>query len=119
MNVYRNGEYIDTFRGVREFDLLTQFIAKYAEPRGEPEQLSEEPASHGQRILNREGMVQALNPTNFDEVIRSGPSFVKFFAPWYVLLYSTITRILRLLTSYIGVVIVKSLLRHGLNWLLT
>ena len=83
MNIYRNGEFVDQFRGVREYDLLTQFIAKHAEPRGELEDTPEEDPTPRSNALNPDGMVRALDPTNFEDAISEGPTFVKFFAPWY------------------------------------
>lgn len=101
LNLYRNGEFIDTFNGGRDYDVLQDYIKKYAEPTSTPLPLSTTtiftvpPITKPEEILhiqtsrpavNPSGSVLLLNPNNFQEVIDQGSIFIKFFAPWYVLM---------------------------------
>ncbi|EJD00787.1 thioredoxin-domain-containing protein [Fomitiporia mediterranea MF3/22] len=96
MNMYVNGEMVDKFKGVRDWDSLTSFIENHAvhtstpaeevELSGKPiseQQKQQTPTIHTDKLKpNPEGMVKALGPTNFDATLNSGPVFIKFFAPW-------------------------------------
>lgn len=101
MNLYRNGEYVETFRQTRSIDILNKYIAAHAEPRNPP---APEPAPEStpapsvpesetdelvDEVVHREdvnptGAVISLDESNFHAIVNQGHVFVKFFAPWYV-----------------------------------
>ncbi|KAF4574508.1 hypothetical protein EYR36_005850 [Pleurotus pulmonarius] len=86
MNLYQDGEYKEYYRGVRDYDLLTAYITKHAQPGPSTEPQThvaapvetEEPA----KLLGTTGRVIELNEQNFESVVGEGATFVKFFAPW-------------------------------------
>ncbi|KAH9936885.1 thioredoxin-domain-containing protein [Epithele typhae] len=99
MNLYRNGEFVETFRKSRNHDILTNYLTSHAEPRNphaaetaqpssttveaaEPEndELVQEFASH--KDANPGGIVLSLDESNYQNTIDEGHVFVKFFAPW-------------------------------------
>ncbi|KAG6329791.1 hypothetical protein ID866_9299 [Astraeus odoratus] len=106
MNLYRDGEFVEMFKGNREFQLLVDYLVEHAEPKptpapepepvvGEEEPVVEptpEPIAtpepeplHVQtpRVdFNPAGEVAMLNAQTFDRFLADGPVFVKFFAPW-------------------------------------
>jgi thioredoxin domain-containing protein 5 len=93
MNIYRDGKFVETFKGARDYDRVTSFMSKHAEPTSPtsyslPHVPSEtETPLHIQSartVPNPEGMVMALNGRNFQKALEQGPLFVKFFAPWYL-----------------------------------
>lgn len=79
-NIYKNGEFFDTYGKARELELLREYLDKYliAETRPLPPPVSKTPT----RILNPEGKVLELDERNFSNEIKQGGVFVKFFAPW-------------------------------------
>ena len=80
MNVYRNGEFVDTFQKARELDLLKAYVDQYIDADTHP---NSPPAQKTPtRILNPEGKVIELDERNFSDEIKGGGVFVKFFAPW-------------------------------------
>ena len=100
LNLYRDGEFVDTFSGTRDYDVLQDYIKKHAEPTlpsasmtipvavEAPTMTKPEEVLHVQTSradVNPSGSVLPLGPSNFQEVIDQGPAFIKFFAPWYVL----------------------------------
>lgn len=101
LNLYRNGEFVDTFNGGRDYDILQDYIKKHAEPTSAPQlqpsitsTIEVPPMTKPAEVLhiqtpraavNPSGSVLPLGPNNFQEVIDQGPAFIKFFAPWYVL----------------------------------
>lgn len=131
MNLYKNGEFHKQFKGSREMDRLLKFVEAHAQPktpRPQSASESEEPAKETsaaerpaqttfqKKLPNPTGSVQSLTIDNFLQVVNSGPVFVKFFAPWCVLIICP--ALLRKLFAYaylIGVVIVKSLPLSGRN----
>jgi thioredoxin domain-containing protein 5 len=102
LNLYRNGEFVETFGGARDYEALLKYMNRHAEPTATPQippsvtkpTTIEEPtmtrpagALHVQTPradINPSGSVLELGPQNFQEVVDQGPVFVKYFAPWYV-----------------------------------
>ena len=101
MNLYRNGQFVETFRDSREHDILTDYLNAHAEPRSPPptttpsaEPITAEVAQPENDPLvaefvshedaNPDGVVVALDEKNYQATIDKGHVFVKFFAPWYV-----------------------------------
>ena len=100
MNLYRNGEFLETFSDSRQHDILTNYLAAHAEPKNPPaaastpdttaadppepenDELVEEYATH--EDANPLGAVLSLDETNYQETVDKGHVFVKFFAPWSV-----------------------------------
>ena len=80
LNLYKNGELVDTFKKARELNLLKEYLDKYlvagARPPSPP--VSKAPA----RVLNPEGKVLELGERSFSNEVKQGGVFVKFFAPW-------------------------------------
>jgi hypothetical protein len=135
LNLYRNGEFVDTFAGAREYDALLEYVSKHAEPTSTPQappsatspqtsQTTVEAPTMTKPVevlhvqtpradINPSGSVLALGSHNFQDVVNQGPVFVKYFAPWYVQMIS----LEHDLDFKIGAVTVRSLHRHGNNWL--
>jgi len=79
MNIYQNGEFVETFKKSRDRDLLTEFMAPYlgsATTTDAPESDNTEPPP------NPLGELLLLTDQNFQEVISKGHVFIKFYAPW-------------------------------------
>jgi thiol-disulfide isomerase/thioredoxin len=82
MNLYKNGEFMETFKGARELPRLKDFLKKYAKPEApEPVAVIEAEPS---RIYNPSGTVTVLDDSNFQATLDDGPVFAKFYAPWCV-----------------------------------
>jgi thioredoxin domain-containing protein 5 len=112
LNLYRNGEFVDTFEGVREYDTLLKYMNKHAEPTAtstststptpqappsatSPSTVELPTVTKSVEVLhvqtpradaNPSGSVLELGPHNFRDVVDQGPVFVKYFAPWYVMM---------------------------------
>ncbi len=87
MNLYRDGQFVETFDDPRDYETLVDYVSKHARPTGHTEDLTpEEQKTFGNQntIYNPTGTVSSLDETTFQEVIGNGHAFVKFFAPWYV-----------------------------------
>ncbi|KDQ65138.1 hypothetical protein JAAARDRAFT_43901 [Jaapia argillacea MUCL 33604] len=85
MNLYRNGEYVETYKKPRSFEQLTAYLAKHAEPSTPPPVIQENPREEEPvppAIVNPSGTVLVLDETSFPQVVAQGPIFIKFFAPW-------------------------------------
>jgi thioredoxin domain-containing protein 5 len=100
LNLYRNGEFVNTFEGARDYNVLVEYVNKYAEPtsttKSPPPATSPPPTQtptttkqvevlHVQTPradINPLGSVLELGPHNFQNFIDQGPVFVKYFAPW-------------------------------------
>jgi hypothetical protein len=67
MNLYRDGDFVDTYYGSRSFDLLMTHLAA-ATPRV-PSGLHPNP----------DGEIAILNPQNFTATLAHGPTFVSFY----------------------------------------
>ncbi|KAG7096483.1 hypothetical protein E1B28_003913 [Marasmius oreades] len=79
LNIYVDGKKMDRFSGNREKHILMAYMKKWA--RSQPEQV-EETRESAVIPPNPSGEVLVLDPENFESTIASGPTFVKFFAPW-------------------------------------
>lgn len=77
LNLYRNGEFVEKYKGNRDFDLLTEYLAKHSPPPPPPP-----PPQAAAVPLNPNGEVSVLNPDNFHRTLEHGPAFIKFYAPW-------------------------------------
>ncbi|KAF8451098.1 thioredoxin-like protein [Boletus edulis BED1] len=106
MNLYRDGEFVETFNTDREFHLLIEFLQERAEPQGTSQKEdvptpaeqaatatatpSPSPSPTADRLVvqtprtnaNPSGTVVSLNVQTFDHFLAQGPAFIKFFAPW-------------------------------------
>jgi hypothetical protein len=107
MNIYQNGEFVETFKKSRDHDLLTEFMAQYL--RSTPTEASEPVKT--EPPLNPLGELLILTDENFQEVINKGQVFVKFYAPWYPFSTSPDTPC----SPFSGVVTARSLLLLGFN----
>lgn len=91
INLYRDGEFVEKYKGSRDYDLLVSYIGKHAKPTGiivdeAVPTTTVVPALHVQTtraVPNPSGTVVSLDDKTFDTVINQAPTFVKFFAPWY------------------------------------
>jgi thioredoxin domain-containing protein 5 len=80
LNLYKNGEFVDTFRKTREFNILKEYLDGYLDvDTPVPPPLTQKAPT---RVLNPEGKVLELDERNFSNEIKNGGVFVKFFAPW-------------------------------------
>ncbi|KAF9236400.1 thioredoxin-like protein [Melanogaster broomeanus] len=95
MNLYRNGGFLETYHADRAYDLLVNYLAAHAEPKGIPapaiDSIEEEalptPVDHlvvqtPRAEANPSGEVVSLDVQTFDSFLSQGPAFIKFFAPW-------------------------------------
>jgi len=108
INLYHNGDFVDTFKATRTFDILVEYLVKHAEPTGIPvqdaiieekplvEPTPEPPSTPTPEpvhppsppiVLNPAGEVNSLTEQTFERFLSEGPAFIKFFAPWYVILW--------------------------------
>lgn len=93
MNLYHDGEFVQTFKGVRSRERLETFLTQYASvtPRPPPAAAAEiehhdlqtpHPPEPPADDPNPSGEVLALTSATFQPAIEKGNVFVKFFAPW-------------------------------------
>ncbi|KAH9927854.1 thioredoxin-domain-containing protein [Amylocystis lapponica] len=100
MNLYRDGQFLETFHGSRELELLTAYLAEHAQPTSLPShptetasaQVLEENVAIDASVvravesqtedINPDGSVLVLGEKTFQQVVDQGKVFVKFFAPW-------------------------------------
>ena len=83
LDLYKDGELVDTFKKARELENLKEYLDKYLVPEAPPLPPPPPPAPKAPtRILNPEGKVLELDERNFSHEIKKGGAFVKFFAPW-------------------------------------
>jgi protein disulfide-isomerase-like protein len=99
MNLYRNGQFVETFTKDRDFDILVDFLLAHAEPTSnslspstavEQEELAAEivPVDENSAVqvsqaeFNPSGEVISLTSETFESFVAQAPTFVKFFAPW-------------------------------------
>ncbi|KAJ7154694.1 protein disulfide isomerase [Mycena filopes] len=89
LNLYHDGEFVEKYKGNRDFDLLTEYLEKKAlpprapsTPPPPPPPPPSPPSQPPAPVLNPSGEVTVLNPDNFHSTGEQGPMFVKFYAPW-------------------------------------
>ena len=111
MNLYHDGEFVESYNADREFHLLVEYLTAHAESKGVSEEetdLAEDvpapaPISTAQDVAptptlspiakplvvqnphadaNPSGTVVSLDVQTFDNFLTQGPAFIKFFAPW-------------------------------------
>jgi thioredoxin domain-containing protein 5 len=89
MNLYKDGQFIETWKQPRDIDKLREYLTKHAERSQVPDTappaadvLLEQPESDKEH--NPTGKVIVLNEKNFEQTIKDGHVFVKYYAPWYV-----------------------------------
>ncbi|EPQ59737.1 thioredoxin-domain-containing protein [Gloeophyllum trabeum ATCC 11539] len=93
INLYKNGKYVDQFRKARSLELLEEFIAQHAEPTSKPippaptttqapTEAPSPPPPVSRKLPNPRGAVLSLTGNTFQDALKDGPLFVKFFAPW-------------------------------------
>lgn len=102
MNLYRDGQFVETFKKPREFELLTEFLADHMGPTPPPppeptptppfpvqstpdnkELLAAKFELPEEKLYNPSGNVVVLKEQTFTNAISDGHVFVKFYAPWY------------------------------------
>jgi len=77
---FRNGKKMEVYRGARNLKELTDFVNTMTDDKvaaaagGDTDKVPAEEA--------KAGAVAKLGVDNFDDTIKSGVTFVKFFAPW-------------------------------------
>ena len=75
--IHRNGRKVESYDGARNIDDLTDFVNAFKEQdlkKGEPAQEC--------KIPEPETKVVRIGKDNFQEKIKTGVAFIKFFAPW-------------------------------------
>ncbi|KAI0314733.1 thioredoxin-domain-containing protein [Amylostereum chailletii] len=98
MNLYKDGELLSKFSGVRTRERLTTFIADHSsvvlvgedaapsDPLPAPPKVDSAPPKVESAPLkadvNPDGKVVVLTPQTFKAVVGAGDVFVKFYAPW-------------------------------------
>ncbi|KAF9782145.1 thioredoxin-domain-containing protein [Thelephora terrestris] len=84
LNVYKNGEFVDTFRKARELNLLKEYLEKHIDADTDTETHEPPPPTQKAptRVPNPDGKVLKLDGRSFPNEIKNGGGFVKFFAPW-------------------------------------
>ncbi|KAF7331691.1 Protein disulfide isomerase [Mycena kentingensis (nom. inval.)] len=78
INLYRDGEFVEKYKGSRDYEVLIEYLGKQSPLAKAP---VEPPAPKGS-TLNPKGEVLALNPDTLPAIVKQGPAFIKFYAPW-------------------------------------
>lgn len=110
MNLYRDGQFVETYTRPRELDMLREYLSAHAEPTSVPSptpsptplspvitspvEADEVPVALPPKVYNHAGIVTVLNEKTFWEAVQEGHMFVKFYAPWYVISASTLSSLL-------------------------
>jgi thioredoxin domain-containing protein 5 len=106
--LYKNGAYVEKFKGSRDLSRLKDFATNHAEPSHASVEVAKpttlqgtaqttiqptpvvttrvQPPLHVQTPragANLDGAVRTLDEENFQVAVEQGPVFVKFYAPWY------------------------------------
>ncbi|KAH9896139.1 thioredoxin-like protein [Cubamyces lactineus] len=98
MNLYRNGQFVETFKQARTIELLTEYLNTHAEPRVLPMPVTtsesaptavdleadDSPIEHAKPSKDGGpiGAVVSLDEQTFKEATDEGGVFVNFFLPW-------------------------------------
>jgi hypothetical protein len=94
MNLYRNGEFVEMYQDSRDYEMLTEYLSKHAEPTALSSVTSDDVTTSLQPTptplhvqtsraeANPDGNVLVLDEKIFQRVIDEGPAFIKFYAPW-------------------------------------
>lgn len=88
MTLFKDGQIVEVFKGNRDLEKLTGFLKRHADPKAEnkaPATASSPPPPP--LIVNPSGIALELTEDTFQKVIDTGPTFVKFYAPWYDMRY--------------------------------
>ncbi|KAF7360638.1 Protein disulfide isomerase [Mycena venus] len=79
MNLFRDGAFVEVYRGSRDFNLLTTYLAKHA-PTQDP-WLSVTPM-HRPDSISQGDIKSPLTQHNFNDTIANGFWFVQYYTPW-------------------------------------
>jgi thioredoxin domain-containing protein 5 len=86
LSLYRDNDFVETFRKNRDLGLLLEYVSLNAEKtksaKDSATSSSASSTSAPPPEYNTEGTVLALDPSTFGPTIKKGPAFIKFFAPW-------------------------------------
>lgn len=124
MNLYKDGQFVETFKQSRDLDILQKYLADHAEPTtplsppvpeitdgAKTEEVPVVPAVPA-KVYNPSGSVTVLNEKTFADAVQEGHIFIKYYAPWYVFTWSLIS----LAHRPTGAVTVRSLRLPGWSW---
>lgn len=73
LSVYKDGEFVEKFKGNRVLDTLVPYIKRHA---------VDVPPPTPEYIPNPNGAVAVLDTKSFQSTLDQGSTFVKFYAPW-------------------------------------
>jgi thioredoxin domain-containing protein 5 len=84
LSMYKDGERVEEFFGVREPEFLKEFLGKHANTKPGTKEAPPTPPKQPppKPTANLDGEVLLFSQDNFDKTLKEGPAFVKFFAPW-------------------------------------
>ncbi|KAL4241266.1 hypothetical protein ABKN59_000026 [Abortiporus biennis] len=96
MNLYRNGQFVESYLKSRDYDLIVEYLSKHVEPSNPKTAATTAPSSeslittqavhehltHIPQSINPSGTVTVLDPSTFTNAITTGHAFIKFYAPW-------------------------------------
>ncbi|PPR04006.1 hypothetical protein CVT24_010499 [Panaeolus cyanescens] len=84
MIMFEDGQKLADFKGSREMDRLKTFMKSFVKETPAPAapKAESKPQKPAGPVLNPTGDVLALTEDNFDSILKKGPAFIKFYAPW-------------------------------------
>jgi thioredoxin domain-containing protein 5 len=89
--LYRDGQFVESYRKNRDLSLLLEYLALHAEPEHPVAPSPPPPAAHDvddlpatpRTTYNPSGTVLTLTNANYDSTLAAGgPIFIKYYAPW-------------------------------------